>query len=195
MAIKFKKDIIFIENKNKYLTNISFSGSSSDILKDFILSFVSSQKQLINHELNLRKYKKIIFQDGKVLEYRDENILKISVSTNNWFNIMNNIPKFTIESLLNIRFKIDQNKQYRNKSDFEKANKYLDELEVKVEELNKCFNINIFLTQTLFVPLELIVDKNQDRDFINILQKLVVIKMNLDNILDIYDYSKSLCKS
>ncbi|EGR2860124.1 hypothetical protein DMW12_22005, partial [Vibrio parahaemolyticus] len=50
-------------------------------------------------------------------------------------------------------------------------------------------NMNIALNQTLFLPLELIVDKYKDGNFINCLKHLVGMKMNTDNIMNIYDYS------
>ena len=53
---------------------------------------------------------------------------------------------------------------------------------------NKDFNMSISLNQTLFLPLELILDKYKDDNFIEILKTLVGAIMNTDNILHIYDY-------
>ncbi|EPZ2378823.1 hypothetical protein ACXLPV_000493 [Vibrio parahaemolyticus] len=192
LILNSKDDVILIENKNKYLTNISFSGSDSNILKDFVLSFALSQKQLFKHQRNLIKYKEVKFtQDQRELKYENQNIVKISVSTNNWFNIMNNNTSQVIISLIKLRFNIEENENYDNKADFVKANKCLDELESVINELYEIGNVNmnIALNQTLFLPLELIVDKYKDGNFINCLKHLVGMKMNTDNIMNIYDYS------
>lgn len=189
-----KDEVILIENKNKYLTNRSFSGSDSNILKDLVLSFALSQKQLFKHQRNLKKYKNIKFiKDQRELKYKNQNILKLSVSTNNWFNIMNNNTTQLILSLIKLRFSIEESKTCDNKSDFIKANECLDELSSIINELSKIDNnMNTALNQTLFLPLELIVDKYKDDDFINCLKSLVYIKMNTDNIMNIYDYSMFL---
>ncbi|WP_067219272.1 hypothetical protein [Marinomonas gallaica] len=192
LILSTKDEIILIENKNKYLTNLSFSGSDSNILKDFVLSFALSQKQLFKHQRNLTRYKTIKFtQDQRELRYENQNIVKLSVSTNNWLNIMNNNTKQVILSLIKLRFNIEESETYDNKADFVKANKCLDELCGIINELNESGNVNmnIALNQTLFLPLELIVDKYTDDNFINCLKSLVGMKMNTDNIMNIYDYS------
>ncbi|WP_273766228.1 hypothetical protein [Aeromonas hydrophila] len=192
LILNSRDDVILIENKNKYLTGLSFSGSDSNILKDFVLSFALSQKQLFKHQKNLIKYKKITFiKERRELKYENQNIVKISVSTNNWLNIMNNNTSQVIVSLIKLRFNIKENEIYENKDDFLKANKCLDELEIVINELYKTGNVNmsIALNQTLFLPLELIVDKYKDDDFIKCLKYLVGMKMNTDNIMNVYDYA------
>ncbi|WP_305829224.1 hypothetical protein [Photobacterium leiognathi] len=192
LILNSKDDVILIENKNKYLTNISFSGSDSNILKDFVLSFALSQKQLFKHQRNLIKYKQVKFtQDQRELKYENQNIVKISVSTNNWLNIMNNNTRQVIVSLIKLRFNIEESENYDNKADFVKANKCLDELESVINDLYESgsVNMNVALNQTLFLPLELIVDKYKDGNFINCLKYLVGMQMNTDNIMNIYDYA------
>ncbi|MBE3749079.1 hypothetical protein HJ204_24505 [Vibrio parahaemolyticus] len=192
LILNSRDDVILIENKNKYLTSLSFSGSESNILKDFVLSFALSQKQLFKHQKNLIKYKKITFiKEPRELKYENQNIVKISVSTNNWLNIMNNNTSQVIISLIKLRFKIKESERYENKDDFLKANKCLDDLENVINELYESGNVNmsIALNQTLFLPLELIVDKYKDDDFIKCLKCLVGMKMNTDNIMNVYDYA------
>ncbi|EGR2554618.1 hypothetical protein DX887_02395, partial [Vibrio alginolyticus] len=137
-------------------------------------------------------YKEVKFtQDQRELKYENQNIVKISVSTNNWLNIMNNNTRQVILSLVKLRFNIEESKNYDNKADFVKANKCLDELESVINELYESGNVNmnVALNQTLFLPLELIVDKYKDGNFINCLKYLVGMKMNTDNIMNIYDYA------
>jgi len=195
LALKLDDNIIFIENKNKYLTKHSFAGSDSNTLKDLVLSFGFSQKQLLKHERNLLNHKALKFVNNeRVLKYENQNIIKFSISTNNWYSIMNNIPQNLLLSLIRLRFDINQNLKYDDLDSFKKANKYLDNLQSIIEELseNKNFDMRIVLNQTLFLPLELIVEKYQDDNFIDILKRLVGMKMNTDNILNIYDYSQYL---
>ncbi|WKL82053.1 MULTISPECIES: hypothetical protein [Raoultella] len=191
LIIKTNNEIIFIENKNKYLNHASFSGSESEILKDFALSFAFSQTQLLKHERNIRNYKKITFKtDKRKLEFTGQKIIKISISTNNWYNIMNNPSSIVLQSLRNLRFNVPKD----DKSDFSKANKYLSELNSVIDDISIDTNVDMatVLTQTVFLPLELLVDKYQDEDFLITLKKLVVVKMNTDNILNVYDYCKYL---
>ncbi|HBC9414283.1 TPA: hypothetical protein KE845_004501, partial [Escherichia coli] len=192
LLIETESDLILIENKNKYLTHASFSGSESNIVKDFVLSYVFSQKQLLKHERNLRTYKQIIFtKDQRVVNYNDQNIIKISVSTNNWFNIMINPSSIILPIIKNLRFDV---KDDGRDSDFVKANKYLDELDSIIDEFDKnnSLDMRVILNQTVFLPLELLIDKSNDDDFIKILKQLVAVKMNTDNVMNVYDYCKYL---
>ncbi|QGY57379.1 hypothetical protein PAASB05_05560 [Pantoea agglomerans] len=191
LLIKNNSDIILIENKNKYLTRVAFSGDESEILKDFILSFGFSQKQLLNHEKNIRDYKKLKFSgcDG-LFEYEEQNIIKISISTNNWYGIMNNPSSFILPAIAGLRFSIESNSNKKYDDGFMKANAYLDEIEkllmyFKSKHPDK---INIILTQTVFLPLELSIDKYRDKAFMTIIKMLVATKMNTDNVMNVYDY-------
>lgn len=185
LVLKLENNIIFFENKNKYLTAKSFSGSGTDILKDLTLSFVHSQKQLFGHERNIKKHKKLVFHNKKELIYNNENIIKISVSPNNWFNIMNNTTKNILIEIIKLTFTTEN-----VDNSLKNANEQLIKLKNILTEISqhKDFDMNVSLNQTLFLPLELIVDKYKDDNFIEILKTLVATSMNTDNILHIYDY-------
>ena len=103
---------------------------------------------------------------------------------------MNNPSSIVLQSLKNLRFNVSKD----DKSDFSKANKYFSELNSVIDDISKGTKVNMaeVLTQTVFLPLELLVDKYQDEDFLIILKKLVVVKMNTDNVLNVYDYCKQL---
>lgn len=151
-----------------------------------------SQKQLLKHERNLRTFKQIIFtKDQRVVNYDGQNIVKISVSTNNWFNIMINPSAIILPIIKNLRFGV---KDDESDSDFVKANKYLDELNSIIDELekNNSLDMPVILNQTVFLPLELLIDKSNDDEFIEILKQLVAVKMNTDNVMNVYDYCKYL---
>lgn len=195
LLIKNDSDIILIENKNKYLTRIAFSGDESEILKDFILSFGFSQKQLLNHEKNIRDYKKLKFSGcHDFFEYEGQNIIKISISTNNWYGIMNNSSSYILPAIAGLRFNIESNSDEKYDNSFVKANEYLDEIEslLMYFKSNHSDKIKIILTQTVFLPLELIIDKYRDESFMNIIKMLVTTKMNTDNVMNVYDYCKFL---
>ncbi len=161
LLLKTEKNIILIENKNKFLTSKSFSGSSADI--------------------------------KKVLRYDNQNIVKISLSANNWFNIMNNSAESLRSNLLKIRFK--DYEKCGNNNDFERANDELDKLDNVINTIaNKESpkTMRIIHNQSVFIPLELIVNNYKDKCFLEILGKLPSINMDVGNVLDIYDYAKYL---
>ncbi|HDN1065500.1 TPA: hypothetical protein P1E28_005150, partial [Escherichia coli] len=76
----------------------------------------------------------------------------------------------------NLRFDV---KDDGRDSDFVKANKYLDELDSIIDEFDKnnSLDMRVILNQTVFLPLELLIDKSNDDDFIKILKQLVAVKM------------------
>ncbi|HDU6025511.1 TPA: hypothetical protein RFW54_005256 [Klebsiella pneumoniae] len=126
-----------------------------------------------------------------MVNYDGQNIVKISVSTNNWFNIMINPSAIILPIIKNLRFGVEDDE---SDSDFVKANKYLDELNSIIDELekNNSLDMPVILNQTVFLPLELLIDKSNDDEFIEILKQLVAVKMNTDNVMNVYDYCKYL---
>ncbi|AXX95736.1 hypothetical protein [Arcobacter ellisii] len=140
LVIKTDDKIIFIENKNKYLTKDSFAGSSVHILQDFIRSFATSQFQLFRHEKYLKENSQIKFLDGKVLNYNDERIIKISLSPNNWYSIMSNINPNILLALMQIRFAFKEYAKAEEIKEFEATNKDLEKLTNMIEEIDKKLN-------------------------------------------------------
>ena len=61
-----------------------------------------------------------------------------------------------------------------------------------VDLLDEFFSLDIEIHTTDFVMNELIVEKHKDNNFIECLKSLVGMKMNTDNILNIYDYCQYL---
>lgn len=199
LLLKLDNEIILIENKNKYLTGLSFSGDKSSILKDLVLSFIHSQKQLFNHLMNLQEKKTITFNETKKqLSYNNENIIKISVSSNNWFNIMTNNTRELLPSIMNLQFDIkdSSDKHYiKDNKHYIEANKLINELNNIITDLEKKSPnmMSVYLNQTLFLPLELLVEKHNDTNFIRNLRYLVAMSVSdISNIMDIYDYINKL---
>ena len=187
LVVKTETEIIFIENKNKFLTKNAFAGSSIHILQDLIRSFATSQHQLLRHEKYIRDNKKIIFSDGQELEFNEERIVKISLSPNNWYGIMNNIPKSLIYSLMGLRFSFKENTPNEIQKDFEETNKDLIKLTKTVESIHERYDLKQILHNSLFVPLELICENHLDSCFIPFLLGLISTKDNADNIYDSYN--------
>lgn len=195
LVIKLNDHIIFIENKNKTLTKNSYSGSDIHILQDFIRSFVTSQFQLLRHEKNILEKKQLDFLDGKILHYNNERIIKISLSPNNWYSIMNNLPSRMIHALIRMRFTFTDEVLQNDKDDFEKTNKDLDKLSKLLFELEKHHNIDDLLFSSLFIPLELISDNSYDKSTIDYIIGLLHSKSNVNNIYDGYNYYKKIKNS
>lgn len=195
LVVKTKKEVIFIENKNKFLTRNSFGGSSIHILQDFIGSFATSQFQLLRHEQYIRDKKKISFVDGTELQLNDERIIKISLSPNNWYAMMNNIPKSLIYSLVGLRFSF---KEYATKDEiksFEESNKDLEKLMKIVESIHSTCgekSLKEVLHNSLFIPLELISENQADPCLIRYIIGLISIRDGQDNIYDSFNNYKQL---
>lgn len=195
LVIKLDDKIVFIENKNKGLTKNSYSGSSVHILQDFIRAFATSQFQLLRHEKNILEKKELNFTDGKVLNYTNERIIKISLSPNNWYSIMNNIPRNMLHALVRMRFTFTDDVQQEDKDDFERTNKDLDKLSKLLIELEKEYDINDLLFSSLFIPLELISDNDDDKNTINYIIGLVHSKSDVINIYDSFLRYKQMMES
>lgn len=195
LVIKLDDKIVFIENKNKALTKNSYSGSSVHILQDLTRAFATSQLQLLRHEKNILEKQQLNFTDGKVLNYNNERIIKISLSANNWHSVMNNIPRNMLHALIRIRFNFIGNISQKDKKDFEDTNKDLDKLSKLLVELEKQYNINDLLFSSLFIPLELISDNDNDKNAINYIIGLIHSKSDAINIYDSYLRYKQIMES
>ncbi|WP_345978386.1 hypothetical protein [Sulfurimonas sp. HSL3-2] len=192
LVVKIKDKIVFIENKNKALTKNSFAGSSIHILQDFIRAFATSQFQLFRHEKNLLEKQKLIFTNGKTLYYNNETIIKISLSPNNWYSIMNNVPKNMLLALMHIRFTFNLNAADKDIKEFEKTNKDLEKLTEIIMTFNKRDNLDSILHNSLFIPLELISENDADENFIYNILGLLFMKYNTQNIYDSYNQYKKV---
>lgn len=194
LVVKLEDKIVFIENKNKGLTKNSYSGSSVHILQDFIRAFATSQFQLLRHEKNILEKKKLNFTDGKVLHYNNERIIKISLSPNNWYSVMNNVPRNMLDAISRMRFTFKDDVSEKDKNDFERTNKDLDKLSNLLIGLEKENDINSLLFSSLFIPLELISDNN-DKNAINYIIGLIHSKSDAINIHDAYNRYRQLMMS
>lgn len=195
LVIKLDDKIVFIENKNKALTKNSYNGSSVHILQDLTRAFATSQLQLLRHEKNILEKQQLNFTDGKVLNYNNERIIKISLSANNWYSVMNNIPRNMVHALIRRRFTFRGNVLQKDKDDFEKTNKDLDKLSKLLVELEKQYDINDLLFSSLFIPLELISDNDNDKNAINYIIGLIHSKNDVIDIHDAYNYYKQMMES
>ena len=192
LVVKLEDKIIFIENKNKALTKNSFAGSSIHILQDFIRAFATSQFQLFRHEKNLIDNKQLVFTNGKILHYNDEKIIKISLSPNNWYSLMNNVPKSMLLALMHLRFTFKSNATAKDIVEFERTNKDLEKLTDIIMKLDKGYDLESILHNSLFIPLELISENDTDKNFMYYVLGLLSMKYDAHNIYDGYNQSKKI---
>ena len=80
IVIETQNDIIFIEVKKKAITSLALQGDEVKIAEDIIDSFIHSQEQISKHEYSIKFDNKIEFENGDILEYKNKNIIKISIS-------------------------------------------------------------------------------------------------------------------
>lgn len=193
LVIKFDNKIIFFEHKNKSLRKSSYSGFEIEILQDFIRGFVTSQTQLLRHEKHILEKKQINFLDGKILKYNGEKIIKISIVPNNWYSVMNNLPRSMIVAIIGIKFTFKNNITIPQdvKKDIQQTNQDLIKLQNILEEIQINYNLEEILNNSLFLPLELISEKIKNKYFISCIIGLLTMKCNSPNIYDAYcNYEK-----
>lgn len=80
IAIETQESIIFIEVKKKAITSLALQGDETKIAEDIIDSFIHSQEQALKHEYSIKLDDKIIFENNDVLEYKNKDILRVSIS-------------------------------------------------------------------------------------------------------------------
>lgn len=193
LVIKLDNKIVFIENKNKALTKNAFAGSDLHILQDFIRAFATSQQQLLRHEKHLTEKKQLSFLNGKVLNYNNEKIIKISLSPNNWYSIMNNNRlQGLLLALMRIRFTFKKEAPPDVIKSFAETNEDLDKLTKIIEELNQSNNLDNILFSSLFIPLELLSENENDKNLIHYILGLLFMKYDTNNIYDSYNEYKKL---
>jgi hypothetical protein len=84
LVIESDNVLILIELKKKALKATSSAGNIATALSDLCLSALKAQLQLGKHEVRLREKGKIEFLDGRVVEWRDRRIERISTSLLDW---------------------------------------------------------------------------------------------------------------
>lgn len=188
LVVKLDNEIIFFEHKNKSFRKSSYAGWEVELLQDFIRGFVTSQTQLLRHEKHILERKEISFLDGKNLKYNGERIIKISVVPNNWYSIMNNLPKSMLTAIIGLRFNFKKNISIDDKikKDIESTNEDLIKLQNILEELQVNYNLDTILNKSLFLPLELISEKVNNTYFLDCIIGLLTMKCNTPNIYDAY---------
>lgn len=80
LVFEDENNIFLIECKAKALTRGSMTGVQGDALMDFAGGLFASQAQALRHERILRAHGNIIFDNGDVLEFKNRQITRISVT-------------------------------------------------------------------------------------------------------------------
>ena len=74
------QNVVFVECKAKALTRAAMTGAQGEALLDFAGGLFASQAQALRHERILRSAGSIEFVDGTRLDFRDRNILRLTVT-------------------------------------------------------------------------------------------------------------------
>jgi hypothetical protein len=74
------QNVVFVECKAKALTRAAMTGAQGEALLDFAGGLFASQAQALRHERILRSAGSIQFVDGTRLDFRDRNILRLTVT-------------------------------------------------------------------------------------------------------------------
>lgn len=144
MIVFNEKSIAFFEIKLRELVPESRSGNPYFILNDLTQSLVRSQTQLNKHLRYLTQSKKIHFESNQVLEYKDEDIFKISVSSLDFFGLSSRLVYINfLKSILT--FKLDFNEKFHKEVSF--INKHFNNFS---EEIQKNEKIEDILTGSAF---------------------------------------------
>jgi hypothetical protein len=144
MIVFNEKSIAFFEIKLRELVPESRSGNPYFILDDLTQSLIRSQTQLNKHLRYLTQSKKIHFESNQVLEYKDEDIFKISVSSLDFFGLSSRLVYINfLKSIINL--KLDFNEKFQKEVSF--INKHLNNFS---EEIQKNEKIEDILTGSAF---------------------------------------------
>ncbi|WP_157119082.1 hypothetical protein [Azohydromonas lata] len=136
--IETDDNIIFIELKKKILGRKAQGGDVLRLAFDLSQSFLLSQVQANWHEIILKRYKRIYFNSGKILELNGKTIEKLSLSMLDFFSLHDRlVAQKLLEEFSRRRLHVESNKKSIT-TDVSKVNKLLDELnkQIKMPELS-----------------------------------------------------------
>lgn len=137
LIIETNETIIFIELKCKTLTAEARGGNTLKIVSDFTKSFFNAIYQAGIHEYILRRDGALKFTDGTMLEFKNRNVEKISLSLFDFRGLQD--PFFSQEimkSLINSEIK----------SDYEKED---NEINKTLRDIQSQYNTEIFKKEYL----------------------------------------------
>jgi len=144
MIVFNEKSIAFFEIKLRELVPESRSGNPYFILNDLTQSLVRSQTQLNKHLRYLTQNKKIHFESDQLLEYKGEDIFKISVSSLDFSGLSSRLVYINFLKSI-ITFKLDLNEKFHKEINF--INKHFNNFS---EEIQKNEKIDDILTGSAF---------------------------------------------
>ena len=177
LAIEDKEFIYFLEIKKKILTKNARSGHDITLLIDLYQSLLNSQIQAIQHEIKLRKNKKIQFKDRNILNYNGQKFLKFSISLFDFGSLSDKMIVDQILSLFAFSQFTPQNIENKN----------------KIEELNKkCDQF-----QKYFTELSTLTSNKEDLSFLlnNFFLSLPQLLIILDDVNSTSDFGKNILEN
>jgi len=140
MIVYNDNSIAFFEIKLRELVKKSKAGNPYSILEDLTQSLVRSQTQLNKHMRFLIENKEIKFNSGKYLNYTNQTIFKISVSSLDFMGLSSKLIYINFLKLI-VTFRLVVDSKFKKEIDF--INKHFDEFTNEIKNNNKLEDILI----------------------------------------------------
>ena len=134
LIIETDQTVFFCEIKKKCLTRAASSGDDLSILKDVSDSLLASQYQIGDHEAIIRKYGEIKFKSGKILEFKERNIERVSISLFDFTGFQDQTVIDNLFTLIATRLSVDDADQ--------KQQKFIDAIQGNIDQLNRQYSLD-----------------------------------------------------
>lgn len=80
LVFESETHVVFLECKAKALTRATMAGAPGAALEVYVAGVLNAQSQCLQHERLLRTNGQIVFEDGRRLDFRDREIVRLSVT-------------------------------------------------------------------------------------------------------------------
>ncbi|WP_396233742.1 hypothetical protein [Acinetobacter baumannii] len=134
MIVYNNNSIAFFEIKLRELVKKSKAGNPYSILEDLTQSLVRSQTQLNKHMRFLVENKEIKFNSDKYLNYNNQKIFKVSVSSLDYMGLSSRLVYINFLKLI-VTFRLVVDSKFKKEIDF--INKHFDEFTNEIKNNNK----------------------------------------------------------
>lgn len=211
LVLESNDDIVFIESKKKTVTTQALAGDRPQLILDLCESFMAAQEQTLFHEKHLRETGKIEFNDGRILQYHNQEIHRVSVTLFDLFilndhYVSKNLFNYLQQKSFSICTKNTDSEEYKKlKSRIASINKKLTHLNSFVNDLKTTFysssmDERLFDLNTWFLSLEQVLflfDKANSKNisFGDILKSIRNAAFMNGDFYSNYDYLEEIKKA
>ncbi len=137
-VVETDNEILFLEVKAKSLTRAAQAGDTHVLIDDLAGSLIDAHTQALKHELRLRTYGTLEFENGDTLVHSGRKIERIVVSVSD-FGCLHSRSIFEKFLALCSRSNLGS---YSQPDRFTKINKKLKDMRIVMDELNKIGGLN-----------------------------------------------------